>query len=194
MNIVFFVLYCSIMTVTPGPTNIMILSTVHNHGVKKALEFSFGSAFAFFLLLIFSVVFNSILMSYLPKVIVILQVLGSVYMLYLAYHIFRMSEKSKDDNSFSSFKTGFLMQFINPKSVLFTLTVFPSFILPFYQSFWHLVFFVFLITFISTVAFLSWVLFGKVLKTFLDRYNKFVNNIMAIFLVLCAAMISGLFN
>jgi threonine/homoserine/homoserine lactone efflux protein len=182
------------MTVTPGPTNIMILSTVHNHGVKKALEFSFGSAFAFFLLLIFSLIFNSFLMSYLPKIIIVLQVVGAMYMLYLAFHIFKMSKSSNNDNNISSFKTGFLMQFINPKSVLFTLTVFPSFILPFYPSFWDLVFFVFLITFISMVAFLSWVLFGKVLKTFLDRYNKFVNNIMAIFLVICAAMISGLFN
>ena len=111
------------MTATPGPTNIMILSTVHNYGVKRALQFSFGSAFAFFLLLTLSVIFNSVLMTYLPKIVIVLQIVGAIYMLYLAYGIFRISADSKEQESFSSFKSGFLLQFINPKSVLFALTV-----------------------------------------------------------------------
>jgi len=194
MNIVFFLLYCSLMIITPGPTNIMILTTVHNYGVKKAFEFSIGALFAFFVLLSISVIFNSILMNYLSNIIVVLQIIGAIYMLYLAYQIFKINNTSKKENQFSSFKTGFLMQFVNPKPVLFTLTVFPSFILPYYTSFWHLTLFVLLITIIACVAFSSWILFGKVLKSFLDRYNKLVNNIMAIFLIICAIAISGIFN
>lgn len=194
MNIVFFLLYCSLMIITPGPTNIMILTTVHNYGVKKAFEFSVGALFAFFVLLSISVIFNSILMNYLPNIIVVLQIIGAIYMLYLAYQIFKINNTSKKENQFSSFKTGFFMQFVNPKPVLFTLTVFPSFILPYYTSFWHLTLFVLLITIIACLAFLSWILFGKVLKSFLDRYNKLVNNIMAIFLIICAIAISGIFN
>jgi threonine/homoserine/homoserine lactone efflux protein len=133
-------------------------------------------------------------MNYLPNIIVILQVVGAMYMLYLAYQIFKINNTSKKQNQFSSFKTGFFMQFVNPKPVLFTLTVFPSFILPYYTSFWHLTLFVLLITIIACVAFLSWILFGKVLKSFLDKYNKLVNNIMAIFLIVCAVVISGIFN
>ncbi|XPV69851.1 MAG: LysE family translocator [Halarcobacter sp.] len=194
MNFVFFLLYCSLMIITPGPTNIMILTTVHNYGVKKAFEFSIGALFAFFVLLSVSVIFNSILMNYLPNIIVVLQIIGAIYMLYLAYQIFKINNTSKKENQFSSFKTGFLMQFVNPKPVLFTLTVFPSFILPYYTSFWYLTLFVLLITIIACLAFLSWILFGKVLKSFLDRYNKLVNNIMAIFLIICAIAISGIFN
>jgi cysteine/O-acetylserine efflux protein len=194
MNVVFFLLYCSLMIITPGPTNIMILTTVHNYGIKKAFEFSIGASFAFFILLSISVIFNSLLMTYLPNIIVVLQIIGAIYMLYLAYQIFKINNTSKKENQFSSFKTGFLMQFVNPKPVLFTLTVFPSFILPYYTSFWHLTLFVLLITIIACVAFLSWILFGKVLKSFLDRYNKLVNNIMAIFLIICAIAISGIFN
>jgi cysteine/O-acetylserine efflux protein len=194
MNVVFFLLYCCLMIVTPGPTNIMILTTVHNYGVRKAFEFSIGATFAFFVLLSISVIFNSILINFLPNIIVILQIIGAIYMIYLAYQIFKMNKTTKNKSQFSSFKTGFFMQFVNPKPVLFTLTVFPSFILPYYKSFWQLSFFVILITFIACVAFSLWVLFGKVLKSFLDKYNKLANNIMAIFLVLCAIMISGVFN
>jgi cysteine/O-acetylserine efflux protein len=194
MNLVFFLLYCSLMIVTPGPTNIMILTTAHNYGFKKAFEFSLGASFAFFLLLCISVTFNSLLIKYLPNIIVVLQVIGAIYMVYLAYGIFKIDKSKKDEKLFSSFKTGFFMQFINPKPVLFTLTVFPSFILPYYKSFWELGFFVILITFMACIAFLLWTLFGKILNSFLDKYNKLVNNIMAIFLVICAIVISGIFN
>ena len=194
MNFVFFLLYCCLMIITPGPTNIMILTTVHNYGVKRAFEFSIGASFAFFVLLSISVIFNSLLINYLPNIIVILQVVGAMYMLYLAYQILKINNTSKKENQFSSFKTGFFMQFVNPKPVLFALTVFPSFILPYYTSFWYLTLFVVLITIIACLAFLSWILFGKVLKSFLDKYNKLVNNIMAIFLIICAVVISGIFN
>lgn len=35
MDIASFIIYCFIVTFTPGPTNIVILSTVHNYGSKK---------------------------------------------------------------------------------------------------------------------------------------------------------------
>lgn len=192
MNLVFFVLYCTMMTASPGPTNIMILSTVHNYGLKKALSFSLGSTLGFFALLVLSVVFNSILLSYLPKIIFVLQGFGALYMIYLAYSIFKISDTKKSNYNISTFKTGFLMQFINPKSLIFTLSVFPSFVFPFYSSFLSLSFFVLMITLIACMSFFSWILFGKVLKSFLDKHNRIVNNIMALFLLVCAVIISGI--
>ncbi len=38
MNILSFLTYCFIVTFTPGPTNIVILSTVHQSGTKKSTE------------------------------------------------------------------------------------------------------------------------------------------------------------
>ena len=194
MNLVFFVLYCFMMTASPGHTNIMILSTVHNYGVKRALNFSLGSGVGFFTLLVLCVVFNVILLSYLPKIIFFLQGMGALYMVYLAYSIFKISDAKKNNYNTSTFKTGFLMQFINPKSLIFTLSVFPSFIFPYYNSFLSLSFFIFLITFIACMSFFSWILFGKVLKSFLDKHNRLVNNIMALFLLVCAVIISGILN
>ncbi|MGE7111549.1 hypothetical protein [Lysinibacillus sp. NPDC047702] len=40
MNITSFLLYCFIITVTPGPTNIVILSTTQHYGIKRGLHFS----------------------------------------------------------------------------------------------------------------------------------------------------------
>lgn len=54
MNITSFVVYYFIVTFTPGPTNIVILSTVHNSGTKKAMEYTYGAKIAFGLLLAIS--------------------------------------------------------------------------------------------------------------------------------------------
>lgn len=47
MNITSFLIYCFIVTFTPGPTNIVILSTVHNFGTKKAMHYTYGATIAF---------------------------------------------------------------------------------------------------------------------------------------------------
>jgi len=41
MDITSFLLYCFIITATPGPTNVVILSTTQNYGIKKGLHFSY---------------------------------------------------------------------------------------------------------------------------------------------------------
>ena len=129
MNITYFILYCFIVTITPGPTNIVILSTVHNLGTKKAMEYTYGATIAFGLLLVISAMLNTILITVIPKILLVMQLIGSFYMLYLAYQIYQMDSSKPTVNSTGTFMTGFLMQFLNPKVVLFTMTVIPSFIL-----------------------------------------------------------------
>lgn len=193
MNIAFFLLYCLLLTITPGPTNIVIFSTVQNYGVKKAVEFCYGAILAFAIILVLSVFLNSFLTSLLPEVLFYMQIIGSLYILYLAYLIFNMDSTSISNNTeIGTFKIGFFIQFINPKALIFCLTVFPSFIMPYYSNLFQLLAFALLITIIAGIAFFSWVLFGKLLKTFLQKYQKLVNILMSIFLVYCAYIISDL--
>ena len=53
MEITSFLIYCMIATFTPGPTNIVILSTVHGFGKKKATEYTYGATIALGILLVF---------------------------------------------------------------------------------------------------------------------------------------------
>lgn len=127
-------MYCFIVTFTPGPTNIVILSTVHNSGTKKAMEYTYGSTIAFGLLLVISAMLNTLLITVIPKILFVMQIVGSVYMLFLAYQIYKMDTSKPTVNQTATFMLGFLMQFLNPKLVLFTMTVIPSFILPYYTT------------------------------------------------------------
>lgn len=189
MNITSFLMYCFIITVTPGPTNIVILSTTQNYGMKRGLHFSYGSTIAFFMLLVLSAFLNTLFSTWIPNVLFIMQVVGTAYMLYLAYQIYTMDTTDASENKAGNFSSGFLMQFLNPKVVLFTMTVIPSFVLPYYDSTVALSLSVLGITFIGFIAFLLWVLFGAIFKQFLQNHKKVVNVFMTMCLVYAAIMI-----
>ena len=189
MNITSFLVYCFIITVTPGPTNIDILSTVNNHGTKRAMQYTYGATIAFGLLLAISAMLNTMLISVIPKILIVMQIIGSIYMLYLAYQIYKMDTSKPIVNQTGTFGSGFLMQFLNPKVVTFTMTVFPVFILPYYTAIPAVTLSVVTITLIGFIAFIIWVLFGTIFKKFLKKHEKVVNIIMALFLVYAAIMI-----
>ncbi|RPK08179.1 LysE family translocator [Priestia endophytica] len=189
MNITSLLLYCFIVTFTPGPTNIVILSTVNNLGPKKAMQYTYGATIAFGLLLVISAVLNTALVTVIPKILVVMQIVGSLYMFYLAYQIYKMDTSKSTVTQTGTFMSGFLMQFLNPKVVLFTLTVIPSFIMPYYTSIPAVATNIVVITMVGFLAFITWVLFGTIFKKFLQKHKKAANVIMALGLVYAAVMI-----
>ncbi|HWR38225.1 MAG TPA: LysE family transporter [Patescibacteria group bacterium] len=192
MNITSFFIYCVIVTFTPGPTNIVILSTVQGHGIKKAMEYSYGATIAFGALLAVSALLNTMLVAVIPKILLVMQVIGSLYILYLAYQIYKMDTAGATERETATFRSGFIMQFVNPKVVLFTMTVIPGFVMPYYTDPRILTIFVAAITAIGFLAFVTWVLFGAIFKQILMKYQKLVNVSMSLFLVYSAILGSGL--
>lgn len=192
MNFFSFMLYCIIVTFTPGPSNIMILSTVHNYGKDKAIEFVIGSAFGFSLMVGLSAILNTLLVAVIPKIIGVMQIIGSLYMLYLAYKIYHMDATSTENSKIVSVKSGFIMQLINPKVILFTMTVIPSFVLPYYHTGPQIIGFALLISAIGCAAFSSWIAFGMLIQKHLEKHRKLANTLMALFLVYSAIMVSGI--
>lgn len=125
--------------------------------------------------------------------------LGAVYMLYLAWIIIRPVKDKDTENgkgysnkAVISYPTGIMLQFLNPKGVIFALTVSSNFILPFFKG--NLVFIAFSLG-MGLVAFSSvsmWGWFGTLFNRFFSRYSKTFNFLMAAFLVYSAISISGL--
>ena len=192
MSITSFLIYCIVVTFSPGPTNIVILSTVHGFGVKKAMEYTYGATIAFGALLTISAILNTILVAVIPKILITMQVFGSIYILYLAYQVYHMNPTDMSANQVATFHSGFIMQFVNPKVVLFTMTVIPSFVMPYYTNPLMLATFVAIITAVGFLAFLTWVLFGALFKDIMLKHQKPVNISMSLFLIYSAIIGSGL--
>lgn len=192
MNILSFIIYCVMVTFTPGPTNIVILSATHQHGARKAMGYVGGATAAFGLLLAISALLGHVLIAVMPKMLQGMQSIGSLYMLYLAYKLLHSQISDEDDPRAASFWSGFLMQFINPKVVLFTMTVLPSFVFPYYTGAAALSAFVALVTGIGFLAFTAWVVLGRAFRRVLQAHYRVTNALMAGFLVYAALMISGI--
>lgn len=157
------------------------------------MEYTYGAIIVFGILLSISATLNVALVAVLPKILPIMQIIGGVYIAYLAVHLCRTNSSKQVANrpAASTFMSGFLMQFVNPKVILFTMTVIPSFILPYYTSSTMLILFVICITIIAFLAFITWILFGSIFKDFLQKHQKAVNFIMVLFLLYSAIVVSG---
>ncbi|MFB9328873.1 LysE family translocator [Paenibacillus aurantiacus] len=189
MDTASFFIYCTVATFTPGPTNIVLLSTVHHSGARTAMRYAYGATIGFGVLLGLSALLNTILAAYIPAILMGMRLIGSGYMLYLAYRLYNMNAAHSATPHNATFGSGFLMQFLNPKVVLFALTVIPTFFSPNFASSSAVATGVLVITGIGFAAFVAWVLFGSIFRSLLLKHTKRVNIILAGSLAYAAAMI-----
>ena len=186
MNILAFLAFCVVVTYTPGPANVVILATAQNQGPRKALEFVAGAALAIALLLALSAVLSGALLGLLPRVRPVIGAAGAAYMLYLAYRIATSGAPTGADARTGTFATGFAMQLVNPKVILFCLTVVATFVTPYAGSALAQSGLVGVIFAIMCSAMLTWVLLGAALRRFLADHRRPANLAMALFLVYTA--------
>ncbi|PID48360.1 MAG: lysine transporter LysE [Proteobacteria bacterium] len=107
------------MSISPGPVNILIISSSINHGFKKTFSFISGATIGFTLLLTFIALgFISFLAKY-PLFLQSLSILGSLFIVYLGYKIATSDAKlniEKNNKNTLKFYQGFLLQWLNPKA------------------------------------------------------------------------------
>lgn len=150
MSIIAFLSYVIITSITPGPSNILMMNEARKHGIVGAWQFSSGILLGFAVLGMMSGVLTTSLYNWIPFVEPYFKLAGAAYLLYLAWQIgFPKGSKKGNKNKQSSFLSGFIFQVINIKSILFFLTVMSAFILPFHHSIKTIVFYLTLAIFLG---------------------------------------------
>lgn len=187
-NISAFLSYVIITTFTPGPNNIMSMSNASKYGLKKALPFNIGVFFGFFTIIALSSLFSASLISFIPSIKPIMTYLAAIYILYLAWRIYKSENKAMEGEkrATNTIFTGFILQFINLKVIIYGLTITSTFISPYYESVIVLAGFALMLAFISLLSTFSWAVFGSVLQKFFESHAKTINTIMALLLVYTA--------
>ncbi|MFE4814532.1 hypothetical protein ACFQ9Y_26020 [Peribacillus simplex] len=84
------------------------------------------------------------------------------------------------------FLSGFILQIINVKSILFYLTVLSAFILPFNESLKFIVTYLAITIFLGWMALLLWSGFGSLFKDFFAKHDKPFRLIMCLLLIYSA--------
>ncbi|MEK4578508.1 LysE family translocator [Bacillus sp. FSL R12-0074] len=191
MPIFSFLLFVLVSSFTPGPNNFLAMTYAKQYGLKRSITFCLGVAFGFFIITSLCSFFNIVLINILPLIEFPLKILGVAYMLYLAFKILT-SKGNTDTNEKSNkniFLVGIMLQFVNPKGILFGLTVVSTFILPYYHSYSSYLFFSLFLGIVGLMSTFSWCLFGSMFQKLLLKHNRIFNIIMAVLLVFSAISI-----
>jgi len=177
------------MGFTPGPNNAVASYSAFNFGFRKTLPIILGVGFGYTALVILLIVVLISVFQEFPLIQEIIRILGSIFLIYLAYKISFSNGKSdgKTENPVNFYET-FFFQFINPKGVMAAITLISKFVIQddYINSS------ITVIVVCSVTAFVSitlWAGLGKFLRKFATN-NEFIkrfNYAMSILLIGCVA-------
>ena len=130
-----FAIATFILSISPGPDNIFVLTQSIVNGKKFGLATVFGLMTGCILHTSFVAFGVSTIIRENERIFMIIKILGASYLLYLAFKVYKsnanivLSGKAKKSQSvFQLFKKGFLMNVLNPKVTTFFLAFFPQFL------------------------------------------------------------------
>ena len=184
------IIFGFVTAMTPGPNNITSSYSGFNFGYKKTLPLISAVIFGWTLLLIFMNTGLVIIFKQYPFIQDIIRILGSIFLVYLAYLIsFSKPSKGAPIKNPISFSKAFILQFVNPKSLVVSMTTVSIFIDPdnYLRDSLIVISFFFLMAVISIN---SWCLIGMYLRNFAtsEKFIRNFNYIMSFLLIVCVIM------
>ena len=193
-----FILFLQIIIflfITPGTPRIVIISYSMNYGVKNCIWTAFGDITANLFQATLVIFVIGTFLSDNPNFLNFFKWLGVIYLIYLAYDVYKTSPKDikskiiSTKSIFSFFKDGFLVAGTSPKAWLFFPLIFPQFI-DFNGN--YVIQFIILITTYIVLDFLSLIAYAMLaqkLITWIKANPKTINTISASVLILIALII-----
>ena len=180
-----FLSYVFIMTYSPGPNNIMSMNNAKNAGLKKGITFNLGAFAGFFGIMILCLIFSSFLFAMVPKIQFPMKLLGASYMVYLIIKTLLPQKEHETKVNNIGFFTAIVLQLINPKLILYGITIMSTYLLPHFKQLPLLLLFCFLLAVVGLSSTISWALFGSLFSKLFSKHGKALNIIMALLLLYC---------
>ena len=186
------ILFCCAAAFTPGPNNILGSYSGFNFGIKKSLPLILGVTFGYTSLLITLSAGLIIVFKNYPFLQSILKILGSLFLIYLAYKIsFKNKLEIKEIKNPVKFLNTFFFQYINPKGVIIAIICISTFVESGSNYLFHTMVVVIVSFIVSAASISSWCLLGKFLRRFATnkKFIQIFNYIMSFFLIVCVIII-----
>ena len=186
------ILFCCAAAFTPGPNNILGSYSGFNFGIRKSLPLILGVTFGYTSLLITLSAGLIIVFKNYPFLQDILKILGSLFLIYLAYKIsFKNKLETKEIKNPVKFLNTFFFQYINPKGVIIAIICISTFVESGSNYLFHTMVVVIVSFIVSAASISSWCILGKFLRRFATnkKFIQIFNYIMSFFLIVCVIII-----
>jgi cysteine/O-acetylserine efflux protein len=184
--IIAFLAYAVINAISPGPGNILALNTIGNYGWKNSKRLLYGIFTGYYFTQMCCAIFTFGLVQLLNPILSVIKYIGAFYIVWLAIHIAKSKPNNSNIEKKSSFITGFILQCVNVKILLFGVTALTGYIVPYHSTFIILLLFSLIIATIGSAATIIWCLFGAIFQNYYKKYFKQVNIVLAVVLIWCA--------
>lgn len=173
-------------SITPGPNNIMLLTSGLNHGVRRSLPHLSGICFGFPAMVVLVGLGLGVVFERFPQLHDIIKVAGVLYLLYLAW-VIATSAPSLDAKAAQpiGFWQAVAFQWVNPKGWVMATGAIAAYTTAGTDIYLQ-VLIIALAFFVATLPCCgAWLLFGVRLKRYLQqpRHQRWFNIAMAVLLV-----------
>ncbi len=188
-----FIITCVLIELTPGPnmTYIALVSTMH--GRKAGFSIVAGVACGLFLIGLVALGGASLILQK-DGLYETLRWAGVLYLLWLAYDLWRNTEGQQQPQNTNRryFIRGLVTNILNPKAVIFYVTVFPSYVTREGNLWLHFLPLIALYVGVATVIHVAIVLFGAKLEPFFNdkRREKYSRIFFTVSLIAVAVWVA----
>jgi cysteine/O-acetylserine efflux protein len=181
--------YALVSIFTPGPNNITSSSLGMRVGYPRTLRFIGGVVTGFFCIMVTSGLLTELLVSAYDRIAVVLKIAGVAYLLWLVYTVLRPDQGTRASHEAGArYRDGLLLQLVNPKVILFGLTMYATLLAPIAKNPLAVVISALVL---STLSFLStslWALLGAGIQHFIANPRvRFAYSLVLAGLLLYAA-------
>jgi threonine/homoserine/homoserine lactone efflux protein len=185
-----FATYSFVMSITPGPNNVMLTASGANFGFRRTVPHILGITVGFSAVLLAVCAGLDVIFTRWPELQTVLRWAGAAYLVYLSWRILRAGEaKAGKSAKPLTFLEAAAFQFLNPKAWVMTLTAAAMFLpreLGFLAACGYMVA---VMAIVNLPCITVWALFGSSLRGFLARPSGRVafNAAMAVALTVTGA-------
>jgi len=177
------ILFAASSSITPGPNNIMLMSSGLNFGVRQSIPHLLGILVGFPLLIVAVALGFSALFAVFPQLHNLIQIVGVVYLLFFAWMIAtsEASDFSAANKKAMSFLQALAFQWFNPKAWIMATGAIAAYTSVDADFAIQVVYIVTVFCLVGTPCMVVWLLFGSFLSRYLKRssYRKVFNVTMA---------------
>lgn len=176
------------MSYTPGPNNLLALDGALRLGIRGTLKFLIGIGLGFLTLSLLCLIFSEFMTIYFTSFIFIIKLVGFVYLLYLAYTVFKHNHKDANLSHTYRLRDGLFLQYMNPKTIVYVLTAIITYVTTQNMTIFASMSYTVTIALIGVSGAIAWAFLGLCFKKTLLKYNTVYKIFMSLCLIILAFM------
>jgi len=180
-NLAGYLIFAFVTSITPGPNNLMLFSYGKTYGIIESRKLMFGISLGFFCMLIMSGYGIAKIITNSPSVEIVLRIIGSMWMFYLAFILSKLSTETEASKKPKiGFGKAFTQQFVNSKAWIMAISGASAFMPQFKNIHINVFLFASIFVVVGIPSMFVWLKMGDVISKIIksEKANRIVGYTM----------------